>query len=455
MTEAWIIGCLFVGFIAGAILAWFIAAIRFQKKMISAESRAVSGETLVSELRQRNGELESEEEKLRTELAREQQEKVEAITKLEASEKQLREEVEAFEKIRQELTETFKALSLDALTSNSNEFKKYADEFIKQAEEKLKSQTLENTKELESKKELIDRNIDAIGKTLSEVQRKIEEVGKVSGEKVTEVATLIRKHEEVTTKLKDTTEHLGQALASSKKRGEWGERMAEDIIRLIGMVEGVNYIKQKTLEQSSGRPDYTFILPNNLKINMDVKFPLDNYVRYLDAGSDHEKKRFRDELLRNTKVMMKDVTGREYINENTVDYVIIFIPNEQVYGFINETDRTVMDDALKQKVILCSPFTLYAVLAVIRQAIDNFNLERTASEILTLLADFSKQWGAFKDKLKVMGDRLDAAQKEYNALITTRSNMLEKPLRKISELSKQKAVALGDGTVLEDSLSSE
>ena len=66
--------------------------------------------------------------------------------------------------------------------------------------------------------------------------------------------------------------------------------MAEDILRLVGLVEGINYIKQKTLEGSSGRPDYTFFLPNSLKINMDVKFPLENYQNYLDAQTEHDKK---------------------------------------------------------------------------------------------------------------------------------------------------------------------
>jgi chaperonin cofactor prefoldin len=67
----------------------------------------------------------------------------------------------------------------------------------------MKSLSTEGRKDLEGKKELIDRNIETIGKTLMEVQRRIEEVGKTSGEKITEVATLIKKHEEVTTKLKD------------------------------------------------------------------------------------------------------------------------------------------------------------------------------------------------------------------------------------------------------------
>jgi DNA recombination protein RmuC len=150
--------------------------------------------------------------------------------------------------------------------------------------------------------------------------------------------------------------------------------------------------------------------------------------------------------------MIKQVTTRDYINpqDNTVDYVLVFIPNEQVYGFINESDRTIMDVALKQKVVLCSPFTLYAVLAVVRQGIENFNLEQTASEMLKLLGDFSKQWGAYKDKFSLMGKRLDDAKKEYDTLITTRANMLERPLKKIDELRKQKSIEVDSNIELAD-----
>ncbi len=412
------------GLMIGGIIAWLVSY-----------SKAKSIELVNNELRLQIQQKESEMSQLKNELDTERQARVESQTRLDEFQKQ-----RAF--IEGELKDKFASISLEALSKNTDEFMKRADEFIKLAEEKLKAQTMESRKELEGKKELIDQSLEAIAKGMSEVQRRIEDVGRGSSEKFAEVSTLIKKHEELTLKLRDTTEHLKQALASSKKRGEWGERMAEDIIRLVGMVEGINYIKQKTLEVSANRPDYTFFLPNNLKINMDVKFPLENYQRYLDAESEHDRRRYRDELLKNTRVMIRQLTTRDYINpaENTVDYVILFIPNEQVYSFINETDPTIMDEALKQKVILCSPFTLYAVLAVIRQAVENFNLERTASEILRLLADFSKQWNAYKEKFRLMGERLDAARKEYEALVTTRTNMLERPLRKIEDLRRQKSL---------------
>jgi DNA recombination protein RmuC len=99
---------------------------------------------------------------------------------------------------------------------------------------------------------------------------------------------------------------------------------------------------------------------------------------------------------------------------------------------------------------LCSPFTLYAVLAVIRQAIENFNLERTASEILKLLSEFLKQWNAYKDKFRIMGERLDAAKKEYDMLITTRTTMLERPLKKIEDLRKQSAIEFDEKIKLDE-----
>ena len=93
---------------------------------------------------------------------------------------------------------------------------------------------------------------------------------------------LQRQHEGLNA-LTEHTRQLREALASQKVRGQWGERMAEDVLRLAGFLEGVNYRQQATLAGSGGRPDYTFLLPNGLVMHMDVKFPLDNYVRFLEA----------------------------------------------------------------------------------------------------------------------------------------------------------------------------
>jgi len=172
---------------------------------------------------------------------------------------------------------------------------------------------------------------------------------------------------------------------------------------------------------------------------MDVKFPLDNYLHYLEASNDREKEDYKQRFLKDVQARIKEVTTRNYIDleNNTLDYVLIFIPNEQVYAFINESDPTLLDEALKKKVILCSPVTLYAVLAIIHQAMENFNLQNTAGQILNLLESFYKQWQAFVKSLERVGKKIDEAQAEFQILNSTRRNQLEKPLRQIESIKKQ------------------
>ena len=343
--------------------------------------------------------------------------------------------VQDLEVIINRMKESFGALSQEVLSKSTGEFLKLADAT-------LSKQTQMGEKELEGKKKLIDQTLVAMKGDLQKVQDLVTGFEKDREKKFGELANQLKTTAEQTGKLQETTSQLRTALASSKVRGQWGERMAEDVLRLAGFVEGINYRKQKTLETVGTRPDYTFLLPQDLTVNMDVKFPLDNYMRYLDADGETDKERHKNQFIKDVRGRIKEVTTREYINpaENTVDYVIVFIPNEQVYAFINENDSSILDEALKHKVILCSPITLYAVLAVIRQAVDNFNLEKTAAQIMSLLGTFNKQWSNFLKSLDKMGKKIDEAQKEFNALTSTRRNQLERPLRQIEDLRKQTGV---------------
>ena len=112
--------------------------------------------------------------------------------------------------------------------------------------------------------------------------------------------------------LAETTQSLREALSSTTARGQWGERMAEDVLRLAGFVDGVNYRKRQAIAGSGGIPDYTFLLPQGLSLHMDVKFPLNNYLRFLDASSDVERERHRKEFLKDVRLRLKEVTSRGY-----------------------------------------------------------------------------------------------------------------------------------------------
>jgi DNA recombination protein RmuC len=331
---------------------------------------------------------------------------------------------EEIERIR----ESFGNLSLEALRKNS-------EEFIKLSNEILSKQTQSGEKALDVIKKDLEYNLQNIQNLMVSIEKDREQ-------KFGELSTLVKSSTEQMSKLYDVTNQLKTALANSKVRGQWGERMAEDVLRLAGFIEGINYIKQKELEKASGRPDFTFLLPKGLKLNMDVKFPLDNYLHYLEAESESDKQSYKNQFLKDVRSRVSEVITKDYINpeENTIDYVMVFIPNEQIYAFINENDRTILDEALKNKVVLCSPLTLYAILAVIRQAIDNFNMERTSTQILSILGTFSKNWYSFIECFDKLGEKIEGVQKEFNILTSTRKNQLERSLRQIEDLRIQKGI---------------
>jgi DNA recombination protein RmuC len=339
--------------------------------------------------------------------------------------------------ILENIKASFGNLSLDALSKST-------EEFLKLAKSRLESEREISLKELDGKKGLIDQQLQQMTSKLENVSTIMKELEKDRVEKFGQLASHLNTATQQTAALMQTTSQLREALASTKVRGQWGERMAEDVLRLAGFIENVNYLKEKTIEGAGSRPDFTFFLPGNLKLNMDVKFPLTNYIKFLETDVEPEKVKFRSDFLKDVKARIKEVTSREYINpeQNTLDYVLLFIPNEQVYSFIHEQDSSILDEGLKNRVIFCSPITLFAVLAVIRQSVDNFALERTSNEILSLFGVFKKQWDEFLKKFDVLGKRIEDTQKEYESLATTRRRQLERPLNKIDDLREQKGILI-------------
>lgn len=227
---------------------------------------------------------------------------------------------------------------------------------------------------------------------------------------------------------------LNSFLTNPKIRGYWGERAVENIISYAGLHEGTDYVKQKSGEHN--RPDFTFFLPNGKKINLDAKFPIDNYKKFVEAESEIEKERYKKEFISDVKRMIKDVSQREYMNESTVDLILLFIANEGAYSFLLNEDGSIVDEALKKKIVLCSPVTLYAVLSIVRQASSYYMIQKNTKDILDLMSEFSKEWGKFVDVMDKSDKALDNLNKKFEELRTTRKKKLESVLKRIDEKKK-------------------
>jgi DNA recombination protein RmuC len=328
------------------------------------------------------------------------------------------------------------------------------DHLVRMNEQMLAAERRLGAQDLEGKKSLIDHELVGMRGDLQKLTSLVTDIEKERREHVGELTSQLREAGRSTQVLAETTQSLREALSSTTARGQWGERMADDVLRLAGFVDGVNYRRRQAIAGSGagagGIPDYTFLLPHGLSLHMDVKFPLNNYLRYLDATSDVERERWRKEFLKDVRLRLKEVTSRDYdAGGDTVDCVLLFIPNESVYAFIQEQDRTILDDALRDKVVFCSPLTLYAVLAVIRQAVDNFRLSQTTQEILGLLQGFEKQWSKFVDQMDKVGRNLKTVSNAFDELEGSRRRMLERELDRIEAVRRQQQLdgAGDDATV--------
>lgn len=324
--------------------------------------------------------------------------------------------------LKAQMEAVFGNLSREALDKNQKTF-------LDLAKSQFDNLLSNSDKQLDEKKKLINT-------TLSEMKANLEAL-------TSQTSALKGQMQESSagiSKLQDTTSKLRQILSSSQARGAWGERMVEDILNFIGLVEGVNYQKQAVSEK--GRPDYTFFLPRSMHINMDVKFPISHYEAYLAAQNDNEREAEKKQFIQDVRNHIKAVSNRDYINTaaGTVDYVLLFIPNESIYTFLNKEDSTLVDFSLERKIVICSPVTLYAILSLIRQSVTNFSIEKRAGDMQKYIQEFKLQWTRFVDKMDGLGKTLNTAQKHYEDLTKTRVNQLEKPVDKILDMNLESEI---------------
>jgi DNA recombination protein RmuC len=320
-----------------------------------------------------------------------------------------------------QLRETFGAMAVEALDANSK---------------RLGEQTAAT---LESKKLLIDQ-------TVANVNERLNKLGVDLNRREAEYKQSFGSLTQSVGSLGQMTGELHNVLASTQRRGAWGERMAEDILQLSGLVEKVNYTKQSGADAESGRPDFTFMLPGDMKVNMDVKLPLETYRAYLDAESDDDRAVRLKMLVTALKTHVRAVAGRGYIDPKvpTVDYVILFVASEQILSLGLAAEPDLVDEALGKKVVLAGPMSLYAMLSMIRQVAQHASIMETADEVIGLLAAFNKQWQAYREQMDKLGQRIDQLHREYDTLASTRTNMLNRPLEKIEDLRTQRGIDMPD-----------
>lgn len=316
----------------------------------------------------------------------------------------------------------------------------FGQKFILQLVTANNEQRKSSKEEIESGvKGILDDNHKLFAQITKGIEKELESTRKDVGDVKTQNAA-IREQLSVTAKategLQLSTEGLKNLLANNRLRGEWGEQVAEDLLLAAGFVEKLNYIKQAST--TSGRPDFTILLPDGYRLNVDVKFPFDDLIKYQEAKTEADRRSSLAAFRTSVKQKIRDISSKDYIDpENqTLDFVILFIPNEMIFSFVYEKLSDIQQYSNERKVILTGPFGFTAVLRMILQAHKNFHHEKGLIEILGLISKFQEEYEKFGESVEKLGRQIDTVKGTYLEVEGTRSRQLTRVVRQISEHSQ-------------------
>ena len=306
-------------------------------------------------------------------------------------------------------------------------------QLVLMANEKLDAGKKEISNDLGSKKEAIEKLVSQVLEELAKNNTRLENVEK---ERIGTFAALKQTMESqkiLTEQLSVTTEGLKNVLSNNQLRGQFGEQIAEDLLRMSGFVRGTDYDFNKEQAGSETRPDFTVFMPDGTRINVDSKFPYNNLQKYVETEDKGAKAELLKLFVTDIKNKIKQVTTRDYINpaDKTVDFVILFIPNEMIFSFIYDKMNEVWLDAMKNKVIMAGPFSFTAILRMVRQAYQNFKYQENTHKIITHIKEFEKQFQKYNEEFVKIGQRLESTTKQFNEVDSARTKQLVKIIDQI------------------------
>ena len=302
------------------------------------------------------------------------------------------------------------------------------EDLVRMANEKLASETKQSRIDLENKREEITRMVKGL-----EEYVKLAEKERIDS--FSHLKTSLDESRKITEQLSVSTENLKKVLSNNQLRGQFGEQVADDLLRAAGFVKGEQYEFNKQQEGSETRPDFAIFLPDETRINVDSKFPYANLQRMAESEDKDMKEKYMKMFEKDVKDKIKQVTTRDYINpeDKTVDFVILFIPNEMIFSYIYDKMSDIALDAVENKVVLAGPFSFTALLRMIMQAYENFRVQKNIYDIIAHVKAFEKEFLKFSEEFYKIGDRIGSLQKQYDLVSTTRFGQLERRIDKVKQ----------------------
>ncbi len=348
------------------------------------------------------------------------------------TQKMLTEEKErAFLVNRQDLENNFQILATRALHQQS-------EEFLKLASERLDRKTVEAKSIFDEKTLAIQKLVEPIEKTLSEVQTNLSDFERRRVEQFGQITEQIRNVVKSSEILQKETQVLSSALKKPEVRGSWGEIQLKRLMEIAGMSVHCDFSEQVTVQSEKGqlRPDVTVNLPNKRILVIDAKVVLTSFVEYLESDKDEVKLKARERHSFHVKSKIKELSMKSYWDQfqESPEFVILFIPNEAALQIALEDDRGLLEMAWESKVIIATPTTLIALMKAVAYGWQQQEVAENAQKIFESTQDLFERLSIWQDHLKKVGVKLSESVASYNQSVGSLENRVLPSIRKIQQI---------------------
>ena len=329
---------------------------------------------------------------------------------------------------------------------NKEILKEERERFMELSDEKMKR----NEQFLEGKKDTIKEMVEKIDSELRDSQKKIDISEKERIGEFSKLKTILEEHKDITGELKNSTDNLKNILSNNQLRGKYGEEVAENLLKIAGFMKGINYDSNLSQETNANRPDFTIYLPDKSKVNIDVKFPYQSLMKFQEVEDKLEKKKYFAQFKTDVKQKIKQVTNRDYINleEKTLDFVILFVPNEMIFSVINDQLYDVVEEANEKKVAIVGPVSFITFLRIIHQSYDNFKIQEDLHRVVSLVGKFKDEFAKYNNEFDNIGNKLKSLSGQYDKVSGVRTRQLAKIVEQIDgenvEIEEKKKLKNGN-----------
>ena len=340
---------------------------------------------------------------------------------------QIRAEKAALDTATAALDLRFKATAQEALSQSS-------ERFLELAQARLKAAQSDSAHDLEKRQNTIAEMIKPVHKNLEEMSKALEQVKGTDRELKADLQNLSRE-----------TARLVGALRDPSAQGQWGEFILEGLLDKSGLIKGVHYETQVTLESEGGRqrPDAVIRMQDGFNIIVDSKAPLNEFSQRLNENlSEEQYNEIMAKLARQVRDHVKALGKKDYWeNTESPDFTVMFLPSEHIYSIALRADPTLVDFASSKNVVIASPTLLMSLLRVVGMSWRQVELAQNAQEISNAGAELYKRFLKFTDHLGKVGKGLQTASSAYDSAIGSLERQVLPSARKFKELQKASALA--------------